>query len=101
MPTVAAAAAPKRDRLHLRLDLTSRNKIEEAAYFLNKTASEFVVTQAVAAAERVIESHRHTLTLSEADWDQFCQALANPPKPNAKLTDAARRYAERGGEFAG
>ncbi len=99
--TKARAATPKRDRLHLRLDVNSRNKIEQAAHYLNKTASEFVLAQAVAAADRVIETHQHMLTLSEADWEQFCQALSAPPKPNRKFKDAARRYAQRGGEFVG
>ena len=99
--TPAAKPAPKRDRLHLRLDLSSRNKIEQAAYYLNKTASEFVLVQAVAAADEVIKAHRHTLTLSESDWDQFCQALSAPPKPNSKLKAAARRYAKRGGALVG
>lgn len=96
-----AKPAPKRDRLHLRLDLASRHKIEQAAHYLNKTASEFVLVQAVAAADEVIKTHQHTLTLSEADWDQFCHALSAPPRPNSKLKEAARRYAKRGGEFVG
>ena len=101
---VVPAAAPKevkRDRLHLRLDTTSRHKLEQAAHFLNKTTSEFVLTQAVIAADKVIEMHGHTVTLSEAQWGLFCQALDNPPKPNSKLKQAARRYARRGGELAG
>ena len=96
-----AKPVPKRERLHLRLDLSSRHKIEQAAHYLNKTASEFVLVQAVAAADEVIKTHQHTLTLSEADWDQFCQALSAPPKPNSKLKEAARRYVKRGGEFVG
>ena len=56
MSTIETAAkaksAPKRDRLHLRLDLASRNKIELAAYYLNKTASEFVLAQALAGADK-------------------------------------------------
>jgi uncharacterized protein (DUF1778 family) len=87
----------KRDRLHLRLDATSRHKIEEAAHYLNKTPSEFAVLEAVAAAEKVIEAHRHTLTLSEADWDRFCEALTRPPEPSRKLVDTAQRYTKRGG----
>lgn len=86
----------KRDRLHLRLDATSRRKIEEAAHYLNKTPSEFVVLEAVAAADKVIEAHRHTVTLSEADWDRFCEALAQPPEPSRKLVEAALRHSQRG-----
>mgnify|MGYP000039708444 CR=1 FL=1 len=100
-----AAAAPlaevKRERLHLRLDLAARNKIEQAAAYLNKTASDFVLSQAVIAADKVIELHGHSITLSDADWERFCTALEHPPKPNGKLRDAARRYARRGGELAG
>lgn len=99
--TPIAKPTPKRDRLHLRLDLSSRNKIEQAAFYLNKTASEFVLVHAVAAADEVIKTHQHTLTLSESDWDQFCQALSAPPKPNSKLKSAGRHYAKRGGAFVG
>jgi uncharacterized protein (DUF1778 family) len=81
------------------LDLHARHKIEQAAHYLNKTASEFVLGQAITAADEVIKAHQHTLTLSENDWERFCQALSAPPKPNAKLKAAARRYAKMGGEF--
>ena len=100
-PKTSARNEVKRDRLHLRLDSTSRHKLEQAAHYLNRTTSEFVLTQAVIAADKVIETHGHTMTLSEAQWDRFCRALDNPPKPNRKLKAAARRYARRGGELAG
>jgi uncharacterized protein (DUF1778 family) len=48
----------KRERLHLRLDLASKNLLEEAAACLHKTASEFVLGQALAAAEKVVATHR-------------------------------------------
>ena len=92
--------ALKRDRLHLRLDTNSRHLIEQAAYYLNKTASEFVVSQSVLAAEQVVESYGRTMSLSEADWEQFCDALENPPEPNEKLKAAALLYAKRGGPLA-
>ena len=91
----------KRDRLHVRLDTASRHKIEQAAHYLNKTASEFVLSQAVIAADKVIDSQGHTITLRAAEWDRFYRALENPPKPNRKLMEAARRYAKRGGELVG
>jgi uncharacterized protein (DUF1778 family) len=91
----------KRDRLHLRLDATSLHKIEQAAHYLNKTPSEFVVLEAVAAANKVIDAHRHLLTLSEADWDRFCEALTQAPEPSRKLVEAAQRYAKRGGRVVG
>ncbi|MSQ71756.1 MAG: DUF1778 domain-containing protein [Betaproteobacteria bacterium] len=97
----AAQKAVKRDRLHLRLDTASRHKLEQAAQYLNKTTSEFVLTQAVIAAEKVIEVYGHTIALSEAEWSLFCRAVDNPPKPNSKLKQAVRRYVRRGGKLAG
>src|SRR5450755_3755802 len=87
MPTPVARPKPevKRERLHVRLDLTSRHKIEQAAHYLNKTPSEFVLSQAVTAAEKVIAAQQHAFALSDADWARFCDALAAPPKPARKL----------------
>jgi uncharacterized protein (DUF1778 family) len=101
MPTPLATPRPdiKRERLHVRLDTSSRHKIEQAAHYLNKTPSEFVLSQAVSAAEKVIAAQEHTLVLSEADWARFCDVLAAPPKPARKLVNAARRYAKKGGAF--
>jgi len=58
--------------------------------------TDFIMANALAAAERVIES-REKVTLAPADWDVFYQALINPPEPNKKLKAAARRYRERYG----
>ena len=87
----------KRDRVHLRLDAKAKRKLERAAAYEETSVTDFVLTNAVAAAERVIESHEK-ITLAAADWDIFYDALINPPKPNTKLKEAARRYRERVGE---
>ena len=55
-----------------------------------------MLANAVAAAERVIDSHEK-ITLQTKDWDAFYDALINPPEPNEKLKNAARRYRERVG----
>lgn len=86
--------AIKRDRVHLRLDVPTKRKLERAAAFSKTSVSDFVLAHAVSAAERVIESH-DSVSLSARDWDVFYAALDNPPKPNAKLMAAARRYRER------
>ena len=93
MPTLAET---KNERLQIRCDRSDKSKIERAAAYERKTVSEFVVETAVARAERVIEEHDRQ-TLSEPDWDRFYAALARPPKPNRKLKEAFRRYAERTG----
>ncbi|HXZ00557.1 MAG TPA: DUF1778 domain-containing protein [Stellaceae bacterium] len=86
----------KRDRMHLRLDAKTKRKLERAAAYEETSMSDFVLANAVAAAERVIDSHEK-VTLSARDWDAFHDALVNPPKPNARLRKAARRYRERMG----
>jgi len=80
--------------MHLRLDARTKRKLERAAAYADTTVSDFVLANAVAAAERVIEAHEK-VTLSDVDWDAFHDALISPPEPNEKLKAAARRYRER------
>ncbi len=83
--------------MHLRLDALTKRKLERAAAFEETSATEFVLANAVAAAERVIDMHEK-VALSAKDWDVFYDALLNPPEPNDRLKTAARRYRERFGE---
>jgi uncharacterized protein (DUF1778 family) len=89
-------AEVKRDRMHLRLDAKTKRTLERAAAYEETSMSDFVLANAVAAAERVIDAHEK-VTLSARDWDIFYDALINPPEPNDKLKEAARRYRERVG----
>jgi uncharacterized protein (DUF1778 family) len=93
---MAQIAHMKRDRMHLRLDAKTKRKLERAAAYQETSVTDFVLTNAVAAAERVINAHEK-ITLSAKDWDVFYDALVNPPEPNKKLKEAARRYRERVG----
>jgi uncharacterized protein (DUF1778 family) len=86
----------KGERMHLRLDAITKRKLERAAAFEETSVTDFVLANAVAAAERVIDTHEK-VTLSAKDWDVFYDALINPPEPNEKLKAAARRYRERFG----
>lgn len=95
-PVVEAAGAT-RARVHLRLDALSKRTLERAAAYEETTVSRFVLTNAIAAAERVIEA-RERVVLPATDWDAFHDALLDPPEPNAALRAAARRYLERVGE---
>lgn len=87
----------KRDRMHLRMDSKTKRKLQRAAAYEETSISDFVLGQAVAAADRVIEAHEKIM-LSPADWDAFYNALINPPRPNKKLRSAVRLYHERVGE---
>jgi uncharacterized protein (DUF1778 family) len=82
--------------MHLRLDAKTKRKLERAAAYEETTVSDFVMTNALAAAERVIDSHEK-ITLSAKDWEDFHDALVNPPEPNERLRQAAGRYRERVG----
>ncbi len=93
---MAEAAESKHARVHLRLDTRSKHTLERAAAYEETTVSRFVLRNAVAAAERVIEAHER-IVLPATDWDAFHDALLNPPTPNAALRRAARRYRERVG----
>lgn len=84
----------KRDRMHLRLDSKTKHMLERAAAYEETSVTDFVLTTAVAAAERVLASHEK-ITLSAGDWEVFYDALINPPEPNEKLKEAVRRYHER------
>ena len=94
---MAAIGGLKKDRMHLRLDAASKHKLERAAAYEETTVSRFVLANAVAAAERVIDSHER-IVLAAEDWEAFHDALLAPPEPNAALREAVRRYRERFGE---
>jgi uncharacterized protein (DUF1778 family) len=94
---MAPSTPLKRGRMHLRLDDRTKRKLERAAAYQETSVTDFVLDNAVAAADRVIDA-REVVTLSAKDWDIFYAALLDPPAPNKKLKDAARRYRERVGE---
>ncbi|MGD8589059.1 MAG: DUF1778 domain-containing protein [Chromatiales bacterium] len=81
----------KQERMHIRLDALSKLKLERAAAYAHKSLSEFVLGQALSAADEVIHKHE-TLTLNEADWEVFLDALDNPPEPSTKLKQAFAEY---------
>lgn len=93
---MTGAIETKRERMHLRMDAKSKRKLERAAAYEETSITQFVLSNAVEAAERVIEA-RERVVLSATDWDAFHDALLNPPEPNAALRQAARRYRERVG----
>ena len=91
---MANAESVKQERMHIRLDTLSKQRLERAAAYAHKSLSEFVLGQALHAADEVIQEHE-TLVLEEADWDVFLDALDNPPKPNVKLRQAFAEHKKR------
>lgn len=88
---MASTDSVKQERMHIRLDALSKQKLERAATYVHKSLSDFVLTQALDAAEEVIHEHE-ALTLNEADWELFLEALDNPPEPNARLKRALAQH---------
>jgi uncharacterized protein (DUF1778 family) len=91
---MADTETAKQERMHIRLDTLSKQKLERAAAYAHKSLSEFVLSQALHAADDVIQEHE-TLMLNEADWGVFLEALENPPKPNANLKRALAEHKKR------
>lgn len=91
---MAHADTVKQERMHIRLDALSKQKLERAATYSHKSLSEFVLGQALHAADEVIREHE-TLTLTEADWEKFLDALESPPEPNEKLKQAFAEHKKR------
>src|SRR6185312_5979336 len=93
MPAVATKKDPVRDaRLEARVSRETKILWERAAAVQGRKVTEFVVSSAVEAAQRVLrESELSALT--RRDRIAFVEALLNPPAPNLKLQRAAARHA--------
>lgn len=91
---MADTETAKQERMHIRLDTVSKQKLERAAAYAHKSLSEFVLGQALHAANEVIHEHE-TIVLDENDWGVFLDALDNPAKPNTKLRQAYAEHQRR------
>lgn len=85
------AETGKNLRVNLRIDPTSKRTLERAAAYAGSTLSDFVLSNALAAASEVIRA-REMIVLSAKDWDAFFEALINPQEPNERLRQALRRH---------
>jgi hypothetical protein len=54
---MANTETAKQERMHIRLDTLSKQKLERAAAYAHKSLSEFVLSQALHAADDVIQEH--------------------------------------------
>lgn len=81
----------KTERVQIRTDPYTKKKLQRAADYSHETVSNFVLSNSIAAAERVLAKHE-TKTLSKPDWEGFYNALLDPPRPNKKLQAAFKHY---------
>ena len=77
----------KQERMYIRLDAIAKQTLEKAAQFSHKSLSEFVLSYALASADKVISEHEK-ITLNQEDFSVFLDALENPPKANEALKQA-------------
>ena len=93
MPAVAIKKHPVRDaRLEARVSRETKILWERAAAVQGRKVTEFVVSSAVEAAQKVLrESELSDLT--RRDRIASVEALLNPPAPNERLRKAAARHA--------
>ncbi|MCH8156622.1 MAG: DUF1778 domain-containing protein [Nitrospinae bacterium] len=68
--------------------------IRAAALGGHRSLTEFVIKSAQEKADAIIRDH-DILNLTENDKRVFVDALLNPPPPNEKLKQAAKRYKKR------
>ena len=88
------ATAVKNERINLRLKQSAKNLIERAASFEGKTVSSFILSSALASAEKTIHE-RESIQLNEQDARRFFDALAKQVKFNDKLTAALLEHDQR------
>jgi uncharacterized protein (DUF1778 family) len=85
------ATAPKKERLEFRCTTRQRALIDKAVRLSGRSVTDFVLDAVQEAAMETIKSFE-TMKVNAQDSARLASALLNPPKPNAKLRAAARRY---------
>ena len=84
----------KRERINLRLNDNAKRLIERAANFEGKTVSNFILSSALASAEKTVHEHE-TVALGRQDAERFLAALDSPVSFNEALTEALAEHDRR------
>lgn len=81
----------KQERINLRLRRNAKRMLERAASVEGKTLSSFILSSALARAEKTIHKYE-VLTLNGQDSGAFFKALAKPVRFNDTLTAAFKEH---------
>ena len=81
----------KQDRIGARVPHEVYETLCRAAELTGATVNQFLVQSALKEAQAVIE-REEVIRLSSRDWSWLLDLMENPPKPNAKLKAAIKRY---------
>lgn len=84
----------KESRLNIRCDARARELLDKAAAYAHVSISEFVLTHALASAEKIVQTHE-SITLQPEDFLAFLAALDMPTEPNSALKKAFKRHAKQ------
>lgn len=84
----------KLERLEARITSRQKAMLRRAAELRGRSLTDFVVSAAEEAAERVLRSE-YVITLGTEDSAAFASALLSPPDPNRALRAAAKRHLRR------
>ncbi|GIG22077.1 hypothetical protein Cch01nite_28010 [Cellulomonas chitinilytica] len=79
-------AAPKDERIALRVTRHQKRTIDRAAEVLGRNTTDFSVQVLTERAEEVL-SDRRTFAVGEAAWEQFVAALDAPARPVPALVE--------------
>ncbi len=93
-----ATDSGKAERFDARLSAAEKRLLEKAARLSGRSLTEFVVNSAREAAHRTIERYEGLVLADPRDQAAFVNALLRPPKPNARLKAAVRRYRRTAGQ---
>lgn len=82
----------KTERVVSRVSPDVKALLEQAASWAGfSSVNQFIVQSAIREAERIVRQEQ-VIRLSLRDTHAFLHALEHPPKPNAALLAAAKRY---------
>src|SRR3972149_10967390 len=93
-------AIAKQDRIGARVPHKVYETLCRAAELTGATVNQFLVHSALKEAQAVIE-REGVIRLSPRDWKWLLDLMENPPKPNAKLKAAMKRYRKARRDDAG
>lgn len=85
------SAAVKQDRIGARVPREVYRTLTHAAELTGATVNQFLVQAALKEANEIIEREQ-AIRLSQVDAKRVMDLLENPPKANARLTAATKRY---------
>ena len=93
-------AADKQDRIGARVPREVYETLCRAAELTGATVNQFLVQAALKEAQEVIE-REEVIRLSPRDWNWLLELMDNPPRPNARLKAALKRYQKARQDDAG